>query len=116
MEEEIKRAKKQAFALYKKLSREKVYCRALKCVVRISETGFKHLTEKARYPKDKLYRLKIFAFVPEVITFGKHVETRREKGVIRHSVEAVIDSRVLRVIVQEDAQGKLFFYSIMDKT
>jgi hypothetical protein len=116
MEEEIKKAKKEAYRVYKRLSKEKVYCPALKCNIRISEAGLKHLSEKARYPKDKLYRLKIFPLTPIVIQKGKHIETRKENEVFRHSIEARIKDRIIRVIVQEDNQGNMSFYSIMDRT
>lgn len=124
----MKKAKKDAFHLYNKWRKQKIYCPAFKQNVRFSLKGWRHITgatgTKKRNYKDIYRRLKLLPYAKAITKKSTTVQNIiKRQGRTFYILEAVVSvsegnriaPRQVRVVFEEDRQGKKVFLSVMDK-
>lgn len=124
----IKQTKDEAWKFYNKWRKHKTYCPALKCYVRISLKGWRHISgatgDKKRNLYDTYRRLKLLPYAKRIIEESHTVQNITTKRRIKYYVlEAMVDVkekglsglRKVRVVLIDDSVGNKVFLSVMDK-
>jgi hypothetical protein len=124
----MRKAKQDAFRLYNRWRKQKIYCPAFKQNVRFSLKGWRHITgatgSKKRNYKDVYRRLKLLPHAKTITQKSTTIQNIvKRKGRTFYILEAVvavreggrITPRKVRVVYEEDKQGKKVFLSVMDK-
>lgn len=124
----MKKAKQDAFRLYNRWRKQKIYCPAFKQNVRFSLKGWRHITgatgSKKRNYSDVYRRLKLLPHAKSIIQKSTTVQNIVKRGkktyYVLEAMVAVgeknkIAPRKVRVIFEEDKKGKKVFLSVMDK-
>ncbi|MFH0937503.1 MAG: hypothetical protein V1808_04395 [Candidatus Daviesbacteria bacterium] len=124
----LKKFKQEAWTFYQKWRKEKTYCPALKCNIRISLLGWRHISgatgTKKRTFGDTYRRMKLLSYAKEIIEKSTTVQNITSgKGKTYYALEAMVNVkennavslRKVRVILVEDKNKNKIFYSVMDK-
>ena len=118
------KAKQKVWELYDSWRREKIFSPALKCNIRFSLLGWKHITgvtgSKKRVFSDVYRRLKLLPFAKEIILESTTIQDMSViNGSQFYALEAIkiVDSkpRKIRVVLLEDKKKNKIFLSVMDK-
>ena len=124
----MRKVKKDAFRLYGRWRKQKIYCPAFKQNVRFSLKGWRHITgatgNKKRNYKDVYRRLKLLPHAKMITKKSTTIQNIvKRKSRIFYVLEAVVPvnesgriaPRKVRVVYEEDKQGRKVFLSVMDK-
>ncbi len=121
--------KNKTFDFYNKWRSEGSYCPALDREICITLKGWNHLMgngeNKKRTIHDKARRFKLIPIAREIIEKSTTIQNiRMQEGRKYYALEAVKDIEIygdkpqitkIRVILQEDPNGKIVFFSVMSR-
>lgn len=124
----LKKVKQEAWEFYDSWRKVKSYSPALKSDIRISLTGWRHISgatgSKKRTFGDIYRRFKLLPYAKQIIKTSTTIQNISTKGKRKfYALEAMVevkennnkDFRKVRVILIEDKQKNKIFYSVMDK-
>lgn len=109
--------KKQSFEYYKQWMKEKTFSKALGKQVLVSKLGWNHIL--GRKTKDRINRFNLLKSAKYIIKTSASI-TKSKVGNIQYITlggEAFIKNKKwrIKVILKEDKNGNLIFYSVMKK-
>lgn len=124
----LKKFKQEAWEFYQKWRGQKTHCPALKCDIRVSLMGWRHISgatgAKKRTFNDTYRRMKLLPYAKEIIEKSTTVQNITVRnGKTFYVLEAMVvvkddgskSLRKVRVILVEDKNKNKVFYSVMDK-
>ncbi len=104
---------------YKKL--KPCFCPAIGEEIHFTADGLHHLKYKKRRPrkhKDVHYRMTLIEYIPYVLEKATVATKELDKGKPRNvlwSLEATVDGKIIKVILRQQGNGKIHFFSVMQK-
>jgi len=124
----IQKAKNEAWKLYEEWRKVGINSPAFKCKVRFSLIGWRHIIgatgNKKRTSQDTFRKLKLLPYVKTIIEQSRLIQNIRKtghrtyyalEGMVEVEENGMKEFRKVRVVIINDYQNNMIFYSVMDK-
>lgn len=124
----LQKAKNEAWKLYESWRKTGINSPALKCKIRFSLLGWRHLIGASGHKKRTSYstyrKLKLLPYAKTIIEQSRLIQNIRKtgyrtyyaiEGMVEVEEDGIKDFRKVRVVIVDDYQNNMIFYSVMDK-
>ncbi|MDP4010828.1 MAG: hypothetical protein Q8P72_01210 [Candidatus Roizmanbacteria bacterium] len=124
----IQKAKNEAWKLYEEWRKVGINSPAFKCKVRFSLIGWRHIIGASGHKKRTSYstyrKLKLLPYAKIIIEQSRLIQNIRKtgyrtyyalEGMVKVEENEVKEFRKVRVVIIDDYQNNMIFYSVMDK-